>query len=148
MTSAAVNPGCQVTLHYRLCLEDGQEVDNSRSGEPLVFVVGDGTFAAGLEGFLLGLEAGSSSRYTVAPEQVFGYPDPDNIHALPRDDFPPELGLEPGLVLSFSSPAGDEVPGTIVELDEARVTVDFNHPLAGHTLLFDVEILEVRPTSS
>jgi len=148
MTPLAIAPGCQVTLHYSLSREDGLEVDNSRDGEPLIVTIGDGTLAAGLEQFLLGMEAGSRNSYTVAPEQVFGFPDPDNVHALPRDDFPPELVLEPGMVLSFAAPSGDEIPGTVVELDEARVTVDFNHPLAGHTLRFDVEILAVRPADA
>ncbi len=142
----AIGPGCQVTMHYCLCREDGIEVDNSHGGEPLVFTVGDGTLAAGLEELLFGLPAGTRGSYAVAPGQLFGLPDPDNVHALPRDDFPAEIVLEPGLVLSFSAPSGDEIPGTVLELDEARVTVDFNHPLAGHPLRFDVEIIAVVPT--
>ena len=95
---------------------------------------------------LAALEVGSGEvqSFRIAPEQVFGYPDPANVHDLPRDDFPLEIPLEPGLVLSFAAPSGEEIPGTVLALDEARVQVDFNHPLAGHTLQFDVEVIAVH----
>jgi len=148
MTVNEIAPGMTVTLHYVLTLEDGLEVDNSRGGEPLVFTLGDGTLIAGLEDCLIGMCAGEAQRYTVEPTRGFGFPDPQNIHELPRDDFPLELDLTPGVVLSFAAPDGEEIPGVVLELDEARVKVDFNHPLAGHTLIFEVEIIDVRPAQS
>ena len=144
MTTAVISPGSRVTLHFTLALENGREVDSSRDGEAMVFTVGDGTLVAGLETFLLGLGSGEGQSFRIAPEQGFGYPDPANVHDLPRDDFPLEIPLEPGLVLSFAAPSGEEIPGTVLALDEARVQVDFNHPLAGHTLQFDVEVIAVH----
>lgn len=143
-TVPAVAPGSRITLHYTLTLENGTEADSSRGGEPLIFTLGDGTMLEGLENFLLGMSAGQRASYCVSPEQCFGYPTTDAVHVMPRDDFPAEMDLAPGVIVGFTTPAGDEVPGTVTEVDEARVTVDFNHPLAGHTLDFDVEILAVE----
>ncbi len=142
-TAPVINPGSRITLHYTLTLENGTEADTSRDGEPLVFTLGDGTMLEGLENFLSGMHAGQHATYSVSPEQCFGYPDAGAVHVMPRDDFPVDMDLAPGVIVGFTTPAGDEVPGTVTEIDEARVTVDFNHPLAGHTLTFDVEILAV-----
>lgn len=144
MSGPEITHGSRVSLHYTLTLENGTEADSSRDGEPLSFVLGDGTMLEGLEGFLLGMKPGQHGEYRVSPEQGFGYPDADAVHVMPRDDFPVEMDLSPGVIVGFTTPAGDEVPGTITEIDEARVTVDFNHPLAGHTLNFQVDILAVE----
>lgn len=142
-----ISRGSRVTLHYTLTLENGTEADSSRGDEPLGFTIGDGTMLAGLEHFLLGMHPGQRATFTVSPEHGFGHRDAEAVHVLPRDDFPEDLGMElaPGVIIGFTTPAGDEVPGTVTEVDEARVTVDFNHPLAGHTLSFAVEILAVEP---
>lgn len=132
-----------LTLHYRLALDDGTEVDSSFGGEPLTFSMGDGTLVAGLEELLLGLVAGARERFLVGPDQAFGGRDPDNVQMIERAQFDPSLSLEPGTVIGFVSPAGDEVPGTVVELHPDRVLIDFNHPLAGRNVVFQVHILEV-----
>ncbi|GAB4292540.1 MAG: FKBP-type peptidyl-prolyl cis-trans isomerase [Thiohalomonadaceae bacterium] len=142
--AAEITRGSHVRLHYTITLEDGTEADSSRGGEPLEFVLGDGTMLEKLEEFLLGMRAGQRAAYSVSPEQGFGYPDTEAVHVMPRNDFPAEMELAPGVIIAFTTPAGDEVPGTVTALDETQVTVDFNHPLAGHTLNFDVEILAVQ----
>jgi len=148
LTNASkIAQGSRVSLRYALYLEDGTEADSSGE-ETVQFVYGDGTLHPGLESVLLGLAAGDKASFGIEPSQGFGLPDPDNIHAMPRDDFPEELDLTPGVVIGFSMPNGEEIPGTIVALDEARVEVDFNHPLAGHTLRFDVEVIAVEDTQS
>lgn len=144
-TKQEITPGSRVTLHYTLTLENGTEADSSRGGEPLVFTLGDGTMLEGLENFLLGMSVGQRASYSVSPEQCFGYPTADAVHIMPRADFPVGMELAPGVIVGFTTPGGDEVPGTVTEVDETQVTVDFNHPLAGHTLDFDVEILVVEP---
>lgn len=144
--ASKIAPGCCVSLRYALYLEDGTEVDHS-GDEAVQFVIGDGSLHLGLESVLLGLSAGGKDSFSIEPAQGFGLPDPDNIHAMPRDDFPDELDLTPGVIIGFSTPSGEEIPGMIVSVDEARVEVDFNHPLAGRTLRFDVEILSVETPS-
>jgi FKBP-type peptidyl-prolyl cis-trans isomerase SlpA len=133
-----------VIMHFRITLEDGTEADSSFGEEPMQFQMGDGTLSEGLEQVLLGLPAGARQTFLLSPEQAFGYPDTANIHELPRSDFSMEMVLEPGVIIGFETPSGEELPGLVLEADEEKVKVDFNHPLAGHNLEFEVEILEVE----
>jgi len=143
--SPAIGPGAEVLMHFKLSLEDGTVADQSEPGEPLRFTMGDGTLIPGLEMILYGLKPGERENLRIGPRDAFGYADPSNVHAMPRSDFGPEFELKPGLVIGFSTPSGEEVPGLIRELEEDTVQVDFNHPLAGHEVRFEVEILEVHP---
>ena len=129
-----------VDIRFSLCLIDGTVVDQTEADETLQFTLGDGTLFEGLERWLIGLEEGERRQFTLFPEDAFGNPDPDNITELSRSDFPADMDLQRGLVIGFSGPAGEEVPGTIVAVEDDRVTVDFNHPLAGKVLLFDVTV--------
>ncbi|MEJ2687637.1 MAG: FKBP-type peptidyl-prolyl cis-trans isomerase [Gammaproteobacteria bacterium] len=143
--AAQIQPGSRVTMHFSIALEDGMVAEDSSGGEPLSFVMGDGTVVEGLELALYGLRAGDTQRLQLEPEQTFGYRDPDNVHTLPRSDFPVEMNLEPGTIIGFTTPGGDEVPGAVQAVQGEEVKVDFNHPLAGHTLTFEVRILAVEP---
>lgn len=135
-------------LHFSLALENGLVAETTQEdGEPLEFVMGDGTFIQGLEIALLGLKPGDKQSLKIEPEVAFGLRDEANIHAMARSVFPPDMALAPDQVVGFSTPRGDEIPGTVVELNEEQVMVDFNHPLAGHELTFDVEILSVENAS-
>lgn len=138
-----IQSGSRVTMHYTLSLEDGMIADTSREGEPLSFTLGDGTLIEGLELAILGLKAGDRQCLGIPPQSGFGFRDPKHIHEMPRSDFPEDMELSEGLIIGFSSPAGDEVPGAVLEVGEDNVKVDFNHPLAGHEVTFDVEILAV-----
>jgi FKBP-type peptidyl-prolyl cis-trans isomerase SlpA len=134
-----------VTLHHSLTLEDGTVAESTFGAEPLTFTMGDGTLVRGLELGLYGLVPGDVQRLELQPEQAFGLRDPANIHAVPRADFDPAIELEPGVIVGFETADGDELAGAILSLDADSVEVDFNHPLAGHTLVFDVEIIDVAP---
>ena len=135
-----VKTGSTVDIKFSLCLIDGTVVDQTEADETLQFTLGDGTLFEGLERWLIGLEEGEQRQFTLFPEDAFGNPDPDNVQELSRDLFPADMDLERGLVIGFSGPAGDDIPGTIVAVEEDRVTVDFNHPLAGQVLVFDVTV--------
>lgn len=142
--SATIQSGARVTLHFRLALlKDGREVDSTYGGEPLTITLGQGDLIEGLENHLLGLQAGDARRFEIPCAQAFGQPEPDNIHTLPRDQFPGHISPEPGLVVGFQIPGGEEVPGVIRQVTDQGVEVDFSHPLAGHDLLFEVEILAI-----
>ncbi|MFA5626939.1 MAG: peptidylprolyl isomerase [Thiohalomonadaceae bacterium] len=139
-----VAQGRQLIMHYSLQLADGTEVDSSYGAEPLQFTLGDGSLLTGLEACLLGMQAGQQASYIITPEQGFGLPDSEAVQVMACDEFPADMELAPGLIIAFTTPAGDELPGTIIALDENQATVDFNHPLAGHTVIFAVEILSVQ----
>lgn len=132
-------------MHFSLSLADGTVADSTREGEPLRFVMGDGTLIEGLELVLYGLKEGDQQCLSIEPRDAFGFPDEENIHTMPRSEFPADMQLEVGMIIGFSTPSGEEVPGAIQEIKDDEVVVDFNHPLAGHEVIFDVEILEVKP---
>lgn len=145
MSNAAIGEHSKVVMNYRISLEDGTVADSTwEDNAPITFTVGDGSLLPGLEQSLFGLTAGSRERFQLSPEQGFGYKDTVNIHDLPRDDFDPSMPVEPGMVIGFSLPNGEEVPGMVLEVTEASVRVDFNHPFSGHELDFEVEILSVE----
>ena len=137
-----------VTLHLSLALQDGTVAESTFDGEPLVFTMGDGVLDHGLELALYGLVRGDKQRLTLDPGQAFGQYDPDRVHTLARDSFAADMTLEPGVIIGFETETGEELAGAILELDEQTVKVDFNHPLAGRTIIFDVEILDVVPAET
>lgn len=139
-----IEPGSEVQMHFSIELEDGTVAETSFGGEPIRFVMGDGTLIQGLELALYGLKAGDEQSLRIDAETAFGHRDQEAIQTLPRDDFPPDMALEPGLIIGFTTPTGEELPGAVLEVDSDEITVDFNHPLAGHEIKFDVRILDVR----
>lgn len=141
--ATAIYHGSEVVMHFSITLEDGTVAEITDEGDPLRFVMGDETLVEGLELALFGLKAGDKQSLKIGPENAYGYPDPENVHAMDRADFPDDMQVEEGMIISFAMPDGEEYPGTIKEVGEQEVMVDFNHPLAGHEILFEVEILEV-----
>jgi FKBP-type peptidyl-prolyl cis-trans isomerase SlpA len=140
-----ISPESTVTLHLSLALEDGTVAESTFEDEPLTFTMGDGTLVGGLELGLYGLKAGATQRLVLEPEQAFGLHDPAKLHQLPRAEFSTELELEPGVIIGFDTPSGEELSGAIISLADEMVEVDFNHPLAGRIVVFEVEIISVVP---
>ena len=139
----SVGPGKQVTLHFAIKLEDGSVVDSTFDRSPATFVVGDGNLLAGFEQMLFGLAAGARDSFVIKPEQGFGQPNPNNVQTLARQQFDAGLELVEGLMVVFADAQNAERPGVVKAFDDTEVTVDFNHPLAGRDVIFDVEIIEV-----
>jgi FKBP-type peptidyl-prolyl cis-trans isomerase SlpA len=139
-----VGEGTRVFLNFSLTLEDGAVVDSNFGGQEVCFVVGDGSLLPAFERCLFGLCGGETGQFALLPEDAFGMPNPANVQELDRDDFDEDLELAHGLVISFADAAGGELPGVVVEFDDEVVSVDFNHPLAGRSILFDVEIHRVE----
>lgn len=141
----AVSKDTKVTLFFSLSLEDGQSVDSNFDDKPATFTVGDGNLLTGFENVLMGLCAGDEQVFEIAPEHGFGEHNPSNVQTFKRDDFGDEETLEVGLVQSFSDASGAELAGVVTDVSEDGVVVDFNHPLAGHTITFKVKIMDVSP---
>ena len=138
-----VGEGTRVSVNFSLSLEDGSEIDSNFAAEPVDFVVGDGNLLPGFEQLLFGMGAGDRQIFSVAPEQAFGMPNDNNVQEVEREQFEEDIELEIGLLFSFADAGGGELPGLIIDFDEDWVTVDFNHPLAGRTILFDVLVHRV-----
>ena len=143
VVSVPISEGTRVYLNFSVSLEDGSEVDSNFGGEPVAFVVGDGSLLPGFERLLFGMSAGQRQLFQVTPEDGFGQPNENNVQYLPRAQFEDEL--EVGLMYSFADASGGELPGLIVGFDDEEVTIDFNHPLAGRNILFDVLVHRVEP---
>lgn len=133
-----------VSIDYRLHLGDGKTIDESDPGEPLVYLHGHEQIVPGLEKALEGKKVGESLKVTVTPEEGYGEYDPDGVEEVPREDFPPDMELEAGGIVSATDEEGDEVDFLVKEVRAKTVVVDFNHPLAGKTLHFEVTVREVR----
>jgi FKBP-type peptidyl-prolyl cis-trans isomerase SlpA len=139
-----INMHSQVLMHYSIALTDGNIIESSFEDEPVEIAMGKGDITEGMELAIFGLKEGDSQTLTLSAEQGFGIHDEQNIHNMPRADFPAELPLERGISYSFESPQGDEIPGTVIDISDEMVRVDFNHPLAGQEIVFHVKILEVN----
>lgn len=138
-------PDMSVTLHFSVRLMDGAEVDSTREGQPATFVWGDGSLLPGFERAVLGLKAGDKRSVFIDADTGFGAYNEDNIQHFRRHEFPEDMALESGSVISFKDPSGGELPGVVKSADDDWVAVDFNHPLAGRDLTFEVEIVQVEP---
>lgn len=134
----------RVTLHFAIRLEDGAEIDSNFGGKPATFEVGDGNLLPGFEQSLFGLKVGDKETLSIKPENGFGMPNPANEQKFKRTQFDQDQELYPGLVMTFNDAANTELPGVIASVSDDEVIVDFNHPLAGKALQFEVEIISVE----
>jgi FKBP-type peptidyl-prolyl cis-trans isomerase SlpA len=141
-------PGCAVTLHLAIALEDGSVAISTFGEEPVSLVIGDGTLQPGLELALYGLRPGEKQTINLLPEQAYGLRDPALIQYMPMTDFDASFTPQVDQLIAFALPNGDEAPGVVLSVDEGRVEVDFNHPLAGHEVTFRAEILSVVPPAT
>ncbi|QSX30867.1 FKBP-type peptidyl-prolyl cis-trans isomerase [Shewanella cyperi] len=132
-----------LVCHMNIVLADGSTADSTKaSGKAARLNVGDGSLSPAFEAQLAGLKQGDNHKFTLAPEDAFGAVNPDAIHHMDRSRFPADMTLEQGVILSFAGPGGSEIPGIVREVAGDSVTVDLNHPLAGHTVTFELEVVE------
>ncbi|CAK17359.1 peptidylprolyl isomerase [Pseudomonas entomophila] len=143
MTETRIGQNTEVTLHFALHLENGDTVDSTFDKAPATFKVGDGNLLPGFESALFGFKAGDQRKLTIAPENAFGQHNPQNVQVMPRSQFE-GMELSEGLLVIFNDAANTELPGVVKVFDDNQVTIDFNHPLAGKTLNFEVQILDVK----
>jgi FKBP-type peptidyl-prolyl cis-trans isomerase SlyD len=136
-----------VRIDYTLRNGAGEVLDTSEGAEPLTYLHGASQIVPGLERELAGMQAGETKDVVVAPEDAYGTHDPQGIFGVPRAAFPADAQLAVGESFIGEDDEGEAVPVRVIELREDVVVVDANHPLAGETLHFHVEIREVRDAS-
>jgi FKBP-type peptidyl-prolyl cis-trans isomerase SlyD len=164
--SILIEDNLVVTMDYELRI-DGEVVDSSEEGEPIIFLQGTGQIIPGLEKSIYGLKVGDKKTVTVQPKDGYGEIDPESIVEVPKDEFPDDFPLELGVEITVHTDNEEEdedlededleveddddeeddddlMEATIVAINEDTVTLDFNHPLAGKTLTFSVNIIDVR----
>lgn len=142
MPVASINKSSRVSLHFALVLEDGQVVDSNFDKPPATFSFGDGSLLAAFEEVLVGLKEGDEKEFLMPPEKAFGQHNPSNVQSIPRRQF--NIDIEEGVIVSFADANGNELPGVVKNIEENEVEVDFNHPLAGRSLLYKVLITGVE----
>jgi peptidylprolyl isomerase len=138
-----VESGNMVRVHYTLTV-DGKVVDTSRDREPLEYQAGKNQLIPGFEKALIGMKKGEKKSFKVEPEEGYGKKDPKMISEVSKDRIPPDLNPEPGMTLYARGAGGNPVPVKVVEVKKDVVILDFNHPLAGKVLNFDVEIIDIK----
>ena len=136
-----------VSIHYTLTNSEGAVLDSSTGSDPLAYLHGFGNIIPGLENALEGREAGERLSVTVDPEQGYGVRDEHLVQAVPRSAFKGVNELAPGMQFQAQGPQGTRLV-VVTQVTQDLVTVDANHPLAGQTLHFEVEISEVREATA
>jgi peptidylprolyl isomerase len=143
----AIKSGDTVAIHYTGTLLDGSTFDSSEGREPLEFEVGSGMIIPGLDVAMPGMEVGEKKIVKIACADAYGALNPEMRQAVPREGIPADIPLEVGTQLQMQTPDGQAMPVMVVEVDEATVTLDANHPLAGKDLQFDIEVVSIKPAA-
>jgi FKBP-type peptidyl-prolyl cis-trans isomerase SlyD len=147
MTKDSVQKDVVVSMEYTLHV-DGEEIDSSKGQDPLQFLVGYGNIISGLEREMMGMKVGESKDVVVPPADGYGDYDEEAYMDVPRGQFPQDMPVEEGLELSVRDDQGQSRYARIESIEGDTVTLNFNHPLAGDELHFNVKVVELRePTT-
>jgi FKBP-type peptidyl-prolyl cis-trans isomerase SlpA len=141
--TASVRSDSYLTLHYRISTLDGEEFLSTFDMSPATLQMGSGQLAENLESVLIGLPARERFVFQLEPEQAFGQHNPRLIERIARGGLPDDIELKPNSVVEFTAPNGATFAGFLRELDATHALFDFNHPLAGKPISFEVEIIGI-----
>lgn len=149
MSALTISAKTSTTLFFSLSLDDGQIIDSNfgdsaGKGKPAQCVPGDGNLLPAFDACIIGLHAGDKRQFIIPASEAFGLRQDANLKRVPRERFAKDIELAAGLVVSFAAAEGGELPGVIHRLMGDVIEVDFNHPLAGRDIVFDVEIVGVE----
>ena len=136
--------GLFVQVDYRGTLENGEVFDSSHGRKPLEFQVGAGQMIPGFDAAVVGMSLNEKKTVTLAPEEAYGNHDDNLTRDFPRADVPPEMDPQKGQRIGMTTSDGHQVPATITFVDDEKITIDMNHPLAGENLTFDIEIVGIN----
>ncbi len=137
-----VKSGDTIRVHYTGTLEDGAVFDSSKEKDPLEFTVGGGNLIPGFENGVIGMKIGDTKKVTIPAEEAYGPRQDDMVIKIDRKEFPQNITPEVGMPLQMQKPDGGEINVIITGVETDSVTLDANHPLAGETLIFELEIVE------
>lgn len=138
-----IQEGSLVSLEYTLTDDSGKVLDSNVGKEPLTYIHGGGQIVRGLEKELTGLKVGERKKIHVNPEEGYGLVDPKAMQEIPKDKIPPDA-QKVGALLMTKGPQGEGITMRVHEVRDQTVVVDFNHPLAGKALNFDVKVLDIK----
>ena len=141
MTEAKV--GDTVKVHFEGFLEDGTLFGSTVDEEPFEFIIGEKNMLPGFENAIVGMQKGDTKTITLSPEEAYGSHMKELVHVMDRSSFPPEINLEIGKRLQVRTQEGKQAIVTIKDLKEDSIVIDGNDPLAGQTLTFKIELIEI-----
>lgn len=136
--------GDTVKIHYTGTLNDGSQFDSSAGRDPLEFVLGSGQVIPGFDNAVEGMAVGDSKNVQIAPEDAYGDRHEQLVQEVPKTALPEDMKPEVGMGLQSQTPDGQIMQLTVTEVGDATITVDANHPLAGQTLNFDIELVAIQ----
>jgi len=140
-----IGKNSRVLADITIKLKDGSIADSTKaSGKPSWLIMGDGSFSEAFEAYLIDKHVGDNLVFELPADDAFGASDPDQIHFMDISQFPQDIELKEGAIIAFDQPDGGKVPGVIRNVQGGSVKVDFNHPLAGETIIFEIEIKQVK----
>lgn len=142
-----VTEGAFVSVEYTGKLDDGHVFDTSSGRSPLEVEMGSGSLIQGFEKALMGMSLNEKKTFTLEPKEAYGERDEELKKAFPRKDVPPGMEPKVGQNVALTGPEGQQVPGWISSVDEEEVVVDLNHPLAGKSLTFEIEVVGINSES-
>ena len=142
-----VQNGDKVRVHYHGKLRSGETFDSSEGREPLEFTVGSGQVIPGFDEGVRGMQPGEKKTIEIPVDQAYGQKSQEMIIEFPSNQFPPDMKPEVGMQLMMNNGQGQQFPVTIAEVRDETVLLDANHPLAGQDLIFDLELVEIVPSS-
>tara|TARA_B100000131_G_C17810723_1_gene489527 strand:+ start:73 stop:507 length:435 start_codon:yes stop_codon:yes gene_type:complete len=143
--SDKVEAGKNVAVHYEGTFEDGTVFDSSKErGEPLTFQVGANQVVPGFESAVLGMTVGETKDVSLSPESAYGEPNPEAVQVYKKTQFPEDVTLTEGHTVAGQNGLGQPMVAKILKIEGEDVTLDFNHPLAGKTLNFNIEVVGVN----
>jgi len=140
-------PGDTVHVHYTGRLDDGEEFDSSRGREPLRFTLGSGSVIAGFDDAITGMSVGQEKQVTIPADQAYGQHRDDLVLRVGRDQFPDNYDPQVGEQVQLEAD-GQRFVVTVTDVQDERVTLDGNHPLAGKPLIFDLRLVDIEPGTS
>lgn len=141
-----VENGLYVSVDYKGTLQNGDVFDTSHGRQPLEVRMGAGQLIKGFEAELDGMSLNEKKVFTLQPEEAYGHRDERHVHDFPRSDIPPEMNPEVGNTVALTTPEGRQIPARIAYADEEKISVDLNHPLAGESLTFEIEVVGISAT--
>ena len=140
-----VENGQTVSVHYVGTLDDGTEFDSSRvHGNPVSFEVGSGQLITGFDTALQGMTIGEVKQVHLTPDEAYGTPRPELLQAVPHSNFPPDFNFEVGAMVQGRAPTGQVHVARIDAVNDDTVVLDYNHPMAGKNLNFEIELLSIQ----
>ena len=138
-----VENGLYVQVEYKGTLKDGDVFDSSEGHEPLEIEMGAGQLIPGFEAALAGMTVGEKKSFTLDPSEAYGERSDEHTMDFPAKEIPADMKPEVGQTIGLTTPEGQEVPAIITHVDDEKVSLDLNHPLAGESLTFDIEVVGI-----